>query len=195
MGKYLTALVVSAGMVLGPLGCNDKSPEVKKALNDFDAYVSVECPTEAKIALARALKAKPDEIKVAFYGPTGKGSEMYFAAISRQGKVLVGVYEEAWTRVIAEHYEASFDNRQFPWAVKCLRNDPPFSDRQVRYERTFPTAVKYGPTDVKVEFIDGWIAKKPNHNWSFGYVRVNLDGTVLLEEKHDLDFIFTPRAD
>jgi len=186
MSRLAIILVAVATLAAG-LAC-DRPPEgYDEALRHFDDFAGVEVPRETLLALARKLGARSEEVRVGHYGPTGQPDHTnYFAALSREGGVAVGIFDEAVTQITETHYEATFTREEFVWAVKCLRTDPPFGDRRVRYGVAVPFKIAYGPRDVTVDFVDGWI--EPDRRWSTGSVTVNLAGTAVLEEKHALDF-------
>ncbi len=172
-------------------GCGRAPEPVREARRNFDALVGAECPKESRLAVARRLGAKADEIRVFHYGPTGRpDATNYFAAMSRDGKVLVGVIDEAWAKITKEHYETTLQGEDFVWAVKCLRNDTPFGDRTYRYKTALPVKIWRGPKYVGVQFVDGWLPVE--QNWSTGTVKINLAGTALLDEEHSVGFAFRP---
>lgn len=180
-----TAALIAAG------ACQRVPEELRKARADFDALASVPCPSEAKRAIARRLDAKSDDIRVVYYGVTGKpDSTHYFAALSRDGAFCAGVIDEAWVNITKVHYEGRFKPDQFVWAVRCLRNDAPFNDRQIRFGRPFAVRVVQGTRAIRIDFIDGWLPEK--QKWSAGSVWVNLAGTLILDEVHRTDFLFRP---
>jgi hypothetical protein len=186
--RLLPAIIIAA-LIFSAAGC-EKNPEgYDEALADFDEIASVMCPEESRLGIARSLDARTEDVRVIHYGPTGQGDHTYyFAALSRDGRAGAGIFDEAWARIPEEHYKAEFSAEEFVWAVKCVRNDPPFADRQVRYGTPVPVKIEYGTRDVAVEFVDGWLDDAGK--WSTGLVRVNLAGTTVLEEEHGLDFAF-----
>ena len=185
-------LVAAAGIAAAGLtACRQKNPAYEQALRNFDALANVPCPSEARGILAYQLKTKKDAARVLLYGPTGqRDATYYFAMLARDGGLLVGVFEEAQGRVIRQDYRTQFDADAFVWVMKCIRNDPPFSDRAIRYGRAVPVAVEPAPKYVRVRFVDGWVPTKKS--WSRGEVTLNLAGTQLLSDDHDADFAFLP---
>jgi hypothetical protein len=183
-------LAAFALLALGA-GCAQKNPACEKALRDFDTLGNAECPSEAKSLIARNLGLKSDDVRIIHYGPTGEPTATsYFAALGRNGKLLAGVYEEAQARVARTDYNAAFAPEDFVWAVKIIRNDPPFADRTVRYERACPTEILRGPKHITVRYADGWLVTK--QKWSTGEIKINLDGTQILDEIHANEYAFNP---
>ncbi len=180
-------VIAAAALALAALSCQ-KAPEgYREALANFDDFVGERCPSESLIAIARALGARSDDVRVVHYGPTGQQDHTYyFAALSRDGAVLAGVLDEASNTVAAVAYENKFGRDDFVWVMKCLRNDPPFGDRKVRYGPALPVEIKRRVDGVAVKFVDGWLEE--SQKWSTGEVEVNLAGTKLLREDHALDF-------
>jgi hypothetical protein len=188
--RHVTPLLVVAIIAaLCVAGC-EKTPEgYREAVANFDAFVGVKCPKEAQLGIARKMGARSEEVRVVHYGPTGKQDQTYyFAAMSRDGRVMAGIFDEASAQVPEVHAENEFNRDDFIWLLKCVRSDPPFGDRQVRYGTALPVKITYGPKDVTLEFVDGWL--KPQQRWSAGKVTVNLAGTTLLDEEHGLEFAF-----
>jgi hypothetical protein len=180
---------IIAAIIVAAAGCNKEPEGYAEAVANFDELANVKCPEESRLGIARSLGARTEDVRVIHYGPTGQGDHTYyFAALSRDGHAGAGIFDEAWARIPEEHYQAEFSPEEFVWAVKCIRNDPPFADRQVRYGTPVPVKIEYGTRDVAVEFVDGWLAE--DGKWSTGLVRVNLAGTTVLEEEHGLDFAF-----
>ena len=188
--RYVTTTLIIALLAALCVASCEKTPEgYREAVEHFDAFVGVKCPKEAHLAVARKIGARTEEVRVVHYGPTGKQDQTYyFAAMSRDGKVMAGIFDEASAQVPEVHYENEFDRDDFIWLLKCVRSDPPFGDRQVRYGTALPVKITYGPKDVTLEFVDGWLA--PQQRWSAGTVKVNLAGTTLLDEEHGLEFAF-----
>ena len=185
-------IIISSVAVLVALGVAscEKAPEgYDEAVGNFDAFVGVKCPKEAHLGVARKMGARTEEVRVVHYGPTGRPDQTYyFAAMSRDGRVMAGIFDEASAQVPEVHRENEFGRDDFIWLLKCVRSDPPFGDRQVRYGTALPVEITYGPKDVTLEFVDGWLA--PQQRWSGGKVTVNLAGTALLDEEHGLEFAF-----
>jgi hypothetical protein len=181
-----------AGVILAALvaaGCGRPPEGYREAVQNFDDFVGVACPKEALLGIARKMGARTEEVRVVHYGPTGKADDTYyFAAMSRDGKVMAGIFDEASALVPEVQYQNEFNRDDFIWLLKCVRSDPPFGDRQVRYGTALPVKITYGPKDVALEFVDGWLA--PSQRWSTGKVKVNLAGTALLDEEHGLEFAF-----
>ncbi len=173
--------------VLAAASC-ERAPEgYREAQKNFDAFVGADCPSEGLVAIARTMGARSEDVRVVHYGPTGRQDHTnYFAALSREGDVLVGIYDEASTNVPEVQYENEFGRDDFAWAVKCLRNDPPFGDRKVRYGTALPVEMRRGMQDVTVKFVDGWL--EPSQTWSAGAIKLNPAGTTLLREEHGLEF-------
>jgi hypothetical protein len=172
-------------------GCAKKDPAYEKALRDFDAMGNAACPSEARGIIARNVGVKSDDVRIILYGPTGEPTATYyFAALGRNGKLLAGVYEEAQARVARTDYGAAFEPEDFVWGVKLIRNEAPFSDRTVRYERACPTEILRGPKHVTVRYADGWLVHK--QKWSTGEIKINLAGTQILDERHATEFLFSP---
>ena len=188
--RYVTTTLIIALLAALCVASCEKTPEgYREAVEHFDAFVGVKCPKEAHLAVARKIGARTEEVRVVHYGPTGKQDQTYyFAAMSRDGKVMAGIFDEASAQVPEVHYENEFDRDDFIWLLKCVRSDPPFGDRQVRYGTALPVKITYGPKDVTLEFVDGWLA--PQQRWSAGTVKVNLACTTLLDEEHGLEFAF-----
>lgn len=188
---YFLAALLAA---LGVAGCSRPPEGYREALADFDAFVSVACPQESTLAVARRMHVRTNDLRLLHYGPTGQGDHtFYFAALSRDGRVMAGLVDEAMAQVSAVHYENDFDCADFVWLVKCVRSEPPFGDRQVRYGTALPVKITYGPKDVTLEFVDGWLARQ--QRWSTGKVTVNLAGSALLSEEHGLEFAFPATAE
>lgn len=173
--------------VIAAAGC-EKAPEgYGRARENFDALASVKCPQESLVTIARKMGARSDDVRVVHYGPTGQPDHTnYFAALGRDGAVLAGVLDEASNTVADVRYENEFGREEFVWVVKCLRNDPPFGDRKVRYGAALPVEMRNGVRDVTVEFVDGWL--ESSQEWSTGRIKLNPAGTALLGEEHRLDF-------
>lgn len=173
--------------VIAAAGC-DKAPEgYGQAREDFDGLAGVKCPQESLVTIARKMGARSDDVRVVHYGPTGQPDHTnYFAALSRDGAVLAGVLDEASNNVAGVRYENEFGRAEFVWVMKCLRNDPPFGDRKVRYGAALAVNIRHGVRDVTVEFVDGWL--EPSQTWSTGRIKLNPAGTALLGEEHGLDF-------
>jgi hypothetical protein len=187
MRKAVVPLVITLLAAFFPASCRRAPEGYAEALQNFDDFVGADCPQESLRAVARKMGARSEEVRVVHYGPTGRpDSTHYFAALSRKGKVLVGVVDEAWAKITRVDYENEFDRDGFIWAVKSIRNDRPFGDRRVRYGWPLPVKIEYGARDVALEFVDGWVPS--SQKWSTGKVRVNLAGTALLDEDHGLDF-------
>lgn len=185
-----SALALLALLALGA-GCAKKNPAYEKALRDFDALGNATCPSEAKGILARNVGVKSEDVRIIHYGPTGEPmATYYFAVIGRNGKILAGVYDEAQAQIIRTDYQDTFAPEDFVWGVKIIRNDAPFGDRVIRYERAFPTEILRGPTHITIRYADGWLAKK--QKWSTGEIKINLAGTQILDEIHATDFLFNP---
>ena len=166
----------------------ERAPEgYGQAREDFDALAGVKCPQESLVTIARKMGARSDDVRVVHYGPTGQPDHTnYFAALSRDGAVLAGVLDEASNTVADVRYENEFGREEFVWVMKCLRNDPPFGDRKVRYGAALPVKMRHGVRNVTVEFVDGWL--EPSGTWSTGRIKLNPAGTALLGEEHGLDF-------
>lgn len=181
----LAALVV----VLAAASC-ERAPEgYREAVQNFDDLVGVDCPGEGRLAIARKMGARSEDVRVVHYGPTGRPDHTnYFAALSRDGRVLAGIFDEASAQVPEVQYENEFDRADFVWAVKCVRGDPPFGDRRVRYGLALPVNTRHGVKDVTLEFVDGWLPS--SQRWSTGKVKMNLAGTAILDEVHGLEFAF-----
>jgi len=189
--RLLRGAACAAAAALLAAACATAPEELKQAQKNFDALPSVKCPAESRQAIARAMGAKSAGVHILHYGPTGKkDATCYFAGMNRDGKFAVGIIDEAWAKIVKVHYQGKFAPEDFPWVVKCLRNDPPFADRQYRHGIAFPVEVVQQPRDVAVEFVDGWLPS--DQDWSSGSVKVNLAGTVLLDERHTSDFAFRP---
>ncbi len=187
MRKAVVLLVITLLATFFSASCRRAPEGYAEALRNFDDFVGADCPREALRAVARKMGARSEEVRVVHYGPTGRRDNThYFAALSRKGKVLVGVVDEAWVNITELDYENEFDHDGFVWAVKSIRNDPPFGDRRVRYGLPLPVKIEYGAKDVALEFVDGWVPS--SQKWSTGKVKVNLAGTALLDEEHGLDF-------
>jgi hypothetical protein len=193
--RYVTTPLIIALLAGLCVASCEKAPEgYREAVENFDAFVGVKCPKEAQLGIARKMDARTEEVRVVHYGPTGKDDDTnYFAAMSREGKVMAGLFDEASAQVPEVHYENEFNRDDFIWLLKCVRGDPPFGDRQVRYGTALPVKITYGPKDVTLEFVDGWLA--PQRRWSTGKVTVNLAGTALLDEQHGLEFAFPGTAE
>jgi hypothetical protein len=188
--RHVTPLpVVAIIAALCVAGC-EKAPEgYDEAAANFDAFVGVKCPKEARLGIARKMGARSEDVRVVHYGPTGQDDQTYyFAAMSRDGGVMAGIFDEASAQVPEVHYENEFNRADFIWLMKCVRSDPPFGDRQVRYGPALPVKITYRPQDVTLEFVDGWLNR--SRRWSVGKVTVNLAGTTLLDEQHGLEFAF-----
>lgn len=191
--RYVTnsLLIVLLAAVCG-ISC-ERAPEgYAEARENFDVFAGVKCPKDGLVAIARKMGARSEDVRVVHYGPTGQPDHTnYFAALSRDGDVLVGIFDEAAATVPEVHYENEFDRKEFVWVMKCVRNDPPFGDRKVRYGIALPVAVRNGVQDVTVEFVDGWV--EPSQTWSTGEIKLNPAGTVLLNEEHGLEFAIRPQ--
>jgi len=172
---------------LAALSCQQAPEGYREALVNFDDFAGTRCPKESRVAIARALGARSDDVRVVHYGPTGQPDHSYyFAALSRDGAVLAGVLDEASNNVADVAYENKFGRDDFVWVMKCLRSDPPFGDRKVRYGPALPVEIRQRVDGVAVKFVDGWL--EHSQKWSAGEVEVNLAGTALLSEDHGLDF-------
>jgi len=182
-------LACAAALLAG--ACRSQPEEVRRARAQFEELRGVNCPGETRKAIARRLDAKSADIRILHYGVTGKpDSTHYFAALSRDGAYAVGIIDEAWVNITKIHYRGRFTPDEFVWAVRCIYNDAPFNDRQVRFGLAFPVRVVQGTRAVRVDFVDGWLPEK--QKWSVGHVWVNLAGTLILDETHATDFIFRP---
>jgi hypothetical protein len=180
-------LIALAAVALAALSCQQAPEGYREALANFDDLVGKRCPSESLVAIARAMGARSDDVRVVHYGPTGQPDHTcYFAALSRDGAVLAGVLDEASNNVTDVAYEDNFNRDDFVWVMKCLRSDPPFGDRKVRYGPALPVEIKRRVDGVAVKFVDGWL--EDAQKWSTGEVEVNLAGTKLLSEDHGLDF-------
>jgi hypothetical protein len=170
----------------------ERAPEgYREALENFDALAGVKCPKEGVVAIARKMGARSEDMRVVHFGPTGQPDHTnYFAALSRDGAVLAGIFDEAAATVPEAQYENEFDREEFVWVMKCLRNDPPFGDRKVKYGIALPVDVRRGVRQITVEFVDGWV--EPLQKWSTGEVALNPAGTALLSEDHGLEFAVRP---
>lgn len=170
----------------------EKPPEgYREAQKNFDAFVGADCPSEGLVAIARTIGARSEDVRVVHYGPTGQPDHTnYFAALNRDGAVLAGVLDEASNNITDARYENEFGRDDFVWVMKCLRNDPPFGDRKVRYGAALPVKMRRGVRDVTVEFVDGWL--EPSQTWSTGTIKLNPAGTTLLSEEHGLEFAVHP---
>jgi hypothetical protein len=189
MRNVTPPLIIALTVALCVAGC-EKAPEgYDEAVANFDAFVGVKCPKEARLGIARRMGARSEDVRVVHYGHTGKPDQTYyFAAMSRDGRVMAGIFDEASAKVPQVHRENEFSRDDFIWLMKCVRSDPPFGDRQVRYGTALPVKITYGPKDVTLEFVDGWLESQ--QRWSAGKVTVNLAGTALLDEQHGLEFAF-----
>jgi hypothetical protein len=191
--RYLTtSLAIALLAVLCGTAC-ERAPEgYREAQDNFDVLPGVKCPKDALIAAARKMDARSEDVRVIHFGPTGRPDHSnYIAALSREGDVLAGVFDEAAATIPEVQYEKEFGREDFVWVMKCLRNDPPFGDRKVRYGIALPVALRRGVQDIELEFVDGWAG--PEHMWSTGTVTLNPAGTQLLSEDHGLDFAIRPR--
>lgn|GEM_PF-2040859 len=188
MFRFTTTLAAFV-VILAAVSC-ERAPEgYRDALRNFDDLVGVDCPSEGRLAIARKMGERSEDVRVVHYGPTGRPDDTnYFAALSRDGRVLAGIFDEASALVPEVQYENEFDRDDFVWVVKCVRGDPPFGDRQVRYGLALPVKIRHGVKDVTVEFVDGWLAS--SQKWSTGKVKLNLAGTAILDEEHGLEFAF-----
>ncbi|HUU57362.1 MAG TPA: hypothetical protein VMW93_08475 [bacterium] len=188
--RHVTAYMIVALIAALCVAACEQAPEgYREAVENFDDFVGVSCPKEARLAVARKMGARSEDARVVHYGPTGRPDDTYyFAAMSRDGKVMAGIFDEASAQVPEVHYENEFNRDDFIWLLKCVRSEPPFGDRQVRYGTALPVEITYGPRDVTLEFVDGWLA--PSQRWSTGKVKMNLAGTALLDEEHGLEFAF-----
>lgn len=181
-------------VLLAAASC-ERAPEAyREAAQNFDDFVGADCPREGRLAVARKMGARSEHVRVVHYGPTGRPDHTnYVAALSRDGRVLAGIFDEATAQIPEVHYENEFDRDDFVWVMKCVRSDPPFGDRQVRYGLALPVDVRYGVKDVTLEFVDGWLPS--SQKWSTGKVTANLAGTAILGEEHGLEFAFPGSAE
>lgn len=187
MRRVTFPLLALLAAVFAAPSCEPAHEGYREARENFDNFVGVNCPRESLVVIARTMGARSEDVRVVHYGPTGRpDTTNYFAALGRDGDVLVGIFDEAPGNVSEVQYENEFGADDFVWVVKCLRNDPPFADRKVRYGAALTVDVRRGVRDITVEFVDGWL--EPPQKWSAGEVKLNPAGTALLSEDHGLEF-------
>jgi hypothetical protein len=187
MRYVATSLLVVLLATLCGAGCEQAPEGYREAQENFDALAGVKCPKDGLIAVARKMGARSEDVRVVHFGPTGQPDHTnYIAALSRDGDVLAGVFDEAAATVPEVQYQHEFGREDFVWVMKCLRNDPPFGDRKVRYGVALAVDVRRGVQNVTVEFVDGWV--EAEEKWSTGAVTLNPAGTMLLDEEHGLEF-------
>jgi hypothetical protein len=115
------------------------------------------------------------------YGPAGNDL-YYFAALGRNGAARAGTFDEAQARIVRTDYQAEFKGEDWPWAVKGLVNEPPFSDRQVRWGPALVVKVERRPKSLLIRYIDGWLPA--DRTWSTGKFETNLAGNQIWFEEH-----------